>query len=153
VGLEPTLVPTERYDSDGLLALPRLQRMAGREVIVVRGQGGRERLRRVLEARGARVAYAEIYRRRCTERSAHNLLASWSRLVQAVTVTSVEILECLWRLLGEEGRPLLRATPLVVLSERIAVRARELGCRQVRVTARAGDHAILESLCELAEEP
>ena len=150
-GLEPTLVPGERFDSEGLLALPELREMDGKRVIIVRGEGGRELLRRTLEERGARVDYAEVYRRRCAQRSSANLVASWRSLVQAVTVTSVEILDCLWSLLGEEGQARLRETPLVVLSERIAARARELGCRQVVVTERAGDHAILQALCKLAE--
>ena len=153
LGLEPTLVPEGRYDSEGLLALPGLQEMNGRRVILVRGQGGRELLRRELEARGAEVVYAEVYRRQCARRSAANLVASWGELVQAVTVTSVAILECLWQLLDEEGKELLCKTPLVVLSERIAARARELGCEWVRVTEQAGDRAILQSLCKLVENP
>ena len=153
VGLEPTLVPGGRFDSEGLLALPGLQEMEGRRVIIVRGEGGREKLRQVLESRGAQVQYAEVYRRQCVQRSAANLVASWEQLAQAVTVTSVEILECLWQLLGEAGQELLRQTPLVVLSERIAARARALGCARVLVTEQAGERAILQCLCELVEKP
>ncbi len=151
VGLEPTLVPETRYDSEGLLALPALQQMAGRRVIIVRGEGGRELLRQELQARGAEVACAEVYRRRCTERSARNLVAGWPVLVQAAVVTSVELFDCLWERLGEEGQGLLRQTPLVVIGERIAGHARERGCTAVTVAAQASDHAILEALCALAE--
>ena len=150
-GLEPDLVPEGRFDSEGLLALPQLQEMAGKRVIIVRGEGGRETLRETLQARGAEVADAEVYRRRCAERSAANLVAHWEALVEVATATSVAILDCLWRLLGEAGQAKLKETPLVVLSGRIADRARELGCRRVVVTRQAGDRAILESLCELAE--
>ena len=153
VGLEPTLVPTQRFDSEGLLSLPGLQQMAGKRVLIVRGEGGRELLRQALEERGAEVAYAEVYRRRCASRSTANLAASWDRLVQAVTVTSVEILDCLWNLLDASGRERLRLTPLVVLSERIAARASELGCNRVQVTEQAGDRAILQALCKLVEKP
>jgi len=152
-GLDPTLVPARRYDSEGLLSLPELKQVAGRRVIIVRGEGGRELLRRALEERGAEVAYAEVYRRQCAQRSAANLVASWDSLVQAVTATSVEILDCLWGLLDESGRERLRHTPLVVLSERIAARARELGCSLVRVTEQADDRAILRALCKLVENP
>ena len=153
IGLEPNLVPEGRYDSEGLLALPQLQAMSGRRVIIVRGEGGRETLRQVLEERGAQVSYAEVYRRRCAKRSSQNLVANWSSLVEAVVVTSVQSLHCLWDLLGEAGQAKLRATPLVVLSERIAQAARALGCDQVRVTAQADDHAILDCLFELVESP
>ncbi len=153
LGLAPDLVPEGCFDSEGLLALPRLQEMSGRRVIIVRGEGGRETLRKKLEARGAEVVYAELYRRRCSERSAANLLAQWERMVQAVVVTSVAVFDCLWKLLGEEGQKSLRETPLVVLSERIANHARQLGCRQVAVTDQANDTSILESLCRLVETP
>lgn len=152
VGLEPTLVPAGRFDSEGLLALPELGEMEQKRVIIVRGEGGRERLRRTLEERGARVDYAEVYRRSCVRRNTANLVASWEAMVQAVTVTSVGILECLWDLLDERGKSLLRDTHLVVLSERIADRARDLGCRRVVVTKQAGERAILRALCKLAEE-
>ena len=152
-GLEPTMVPAQRLDSEGLLSLPGLQQMAGRRVIIVRGEGGRELLRQALEERGAEVVYAEVYRRRCASRGTANLVASWDRLVQAVTVTSVEILDCLWNLLDDSGRERLHLTPLVVLSERIAARASELGCNRVQVTEQAGDHAILQALCKLVEKP
>ncbi len=149
LGLPPDLVPAERYDSEGLLALPELQRMAGRRVIIVRGEGGRETLRETLEARGARVDYAEVYRRRCARRDTTNLERNWSALAEVVVVTSVEVLDCLWGMLGNTGRRQLCDTPLVVLSRRIADHARQLGCRRVVVTARADDHAILDSLCAL----
>ncbi len=151
-GLEPDLVPRERFDSEGLLALPQLQKMAGRRVIIVRGEGGREALREALEARGAAVVYAEVYRRRCARRSAANLVAQWDSLVEAAVVTSVAVFDCLWELLGEVGQEKLKETPLVVLSERIARHAAALGCRRLTVTRQAGDRAILEVLCQLVEE-
>jgi len=151
-GLEPTLVPEGRYDSEGLLALPRLQQMAGKRVILVRGEGGRELLAAELARRGAEVVHAEVYRRRCAERSARNLVANWDALVQAVVVTSVEIFDCLWRLLGDAGRARLVETPLVAISARVAQHARAAGCRRVRVAEQASDHAILRALCRLGEE-
>ncbi len=151
VGLAPDLVPEGRFDSEGLLALPQMQQMRGKRIIIVRGQGGRETLRKTLEARGAEVSYAELYRRQCAERSSANLVVNWEQMVEAVVVTSVAVFDCLWKLLGAKGQALLKETPLVVLSERIARHAGELGCRQVTVTAQANDKAILESLCGLVE--
>ena len=153
IGLTPDLLPEGRFDSEGLLALPQLQEMTGKRVIIVRGEGGRETLRETLEARGAEVLYAELYRRRCSERSAASLVDQWDRMAQTVVVTSVAVFDCLWSLLGPAGQERLRQTPLVVLSERIARKARELGCRQVVVTGQADDDAILESLCALVKSP
>lgn len=151
VGLDPTLVPESSYDSEGLLALPALQDVKGWRVLIVRGNGGREHLRETLEARGASVEYLEVYRRRLPRRNPANLIANWDRLVDVVTVTSVQALENLFTLLGEAGAVHLRQTPLVVASQRIAARAAEMGCEQVLVSPSAMDRDMLATLCDLAE--
>ena len=58
--------PAERFDSEGILALPGLQPevIAGQKVLLWRGVGGREKLAAVLRERGAQVDYAELYERR-----------------------------------------------------------------------------------------
>jgi len=152
-GLPATLVPEQRFDSEGLLALDALSDMQNRKVIIVRGRGGRELLRQELEKRGAAVAYAEVYERRVPARNSANLVRGWEQMVDAVTVTSSELLDNLIQLLGEEGKRLLQITPLVVLSERTAEHAFDLGCRKVWVTDVAGDRGILEALCDIRNNP
>ena len=148
-GLEPTLVP-ERFDSEGLLALPGLTDMAGKRVLILRGNGGRELLADSLRERGAQVDYAEVYQRLIPQRSAANLVAGWDKWIDAVTVTSAEILDNLFTLLGEAGAAKLQQTPLIVVSERLAEHARQRGCRTLYLAADAGDPALLKALCELA---
>ena len=64
-----------------------------------------------------------------------------------MTLTSGEGLDNLWDILGDEGRAHLAATPAFVPHPGIAERARELGLRQVIVTAPA-DAGLLASLLE-----
>ena len=149
-GVQPDLVP-ERYDSEGLLALPELARVAGRRILIVRGEGGRALLGDTLERRGAEVHYAEVYRRLRPSVDAAPLVARWGRDVQVVTATSVEVLENLALMLGEEGRGLLCATPLVVISERMQQAAARLGIARVLRAEGAGDEALLDALCGLLE--
>ena len=151
-GLPVFLVPQGRYDSEALLALPELRDMRGRRVIILRGRGGREKLRTELQARGAQVRYAEVYERRLPRRDATSLVQAWDRLVDVVTVTSSQMLDNLLQMLGEKGVALLRQTPLVVLSERTAEHAYALGCREIWVADQAGDRGILQTLCEIREE-
>ncbi len=151
-GLDATLVPAERFDSESLLALPPLQDMRGQRVLIIRGNGGRELLADTLRQRGATVDYAEVYRRHRPARSATNLIAGWSRLVDVVTVTSREIFDNLLAMLGEEGLPLLQDTPLVVVSKRLAEHAAQHGCRDIHPAAGANDAALLDALCELADD-
>ena len=120
-GFPRVISPPERHDSEGLLALPELARMGGERVVVFRGEGGRERLREVLQARGANVAYVECYRRVKPHADASALIAAWKRgEVQAVSALSGETLENFVAMVGPAGAPLLRAATLVVPHEAIA---------------------------------
>ena len=150
IGLEPTLVPQDSYDSEGLLALPELKEMHGRRVVIVRGNEGRPTLGDRLRERGAEVAYAEVYERRLPQRSAANLVRNWRRLVEVVAVSSNAGLDNLLTLLGESGSELVRATPLVVVSQRMRQHASSLGCQRVHVAASAHDRDVVECLCRLA---
>jgi uroporphyrinogen-III synthase len=146
-GRLPDLMPSTGYDSESLLALPRLADMRGRRVLIVRGEGGRPLLGDTLSARGAEVAYAEVYRRTLPRADAASLLTRWDSDVQLVTATSGEVLDNLCTLLGEEGRERLLATPLAVVSERTAAAARALGFPRVEIAERATDEDLLAALC------
>lgn len=151
-GLEPTLVPQGSMDSEGLLAMPQLQQLAGKRILIVRGDSGRELLRDSLQQRGATVEYVEVYRRRVPQRNPANLIRNWAQMAEAVTVSSAQVLDNLFDMLGEEGAELLRATPLVVPSTRVAEHAAERGCEVIYVADSALDRDTLNTLCEIARE-
>jgi uroporphyrinogen-III synthase len=146
-GRAPDLVPDGRYDTESLLELAQLQDLRGQRVVIVRGEGGRPALGDGLRQRGAEVSYAEVYRRAPTDADPGPLLERWGRDVQLVTATSGEILENLIHSFGaRRGSPLF-ATPLIVVSERTARRARQAGFRRVLTARRADDRALVEALC------
>jgi len=151
-GMKPDLVPADRFSSEALLALAELQDMHGKRVVILRGNGGREHLHDTLLERGAEVDYVEVYRRACPDVDPH-LMRSLLRpgMLDVVTVTSNETLQNLYAMAGAEGQPLLRALPLVVVSERQAVLAQELGFEHAAMVAEnAGDAALAEALKTLA---
>jgi uroporphyrinogen-III synthase len=120
-GFAEVISPIGKADSEALLALPELQAVQGRNIIVFRGEGGRERLREGLEARGAKVSYAECYRRARPEADPQPLLDAWSRgEIQVVGALSAETLQNFVEMIGAEGRAKLSATTLVVPHEAIA---------------------------------
>jgi uroporphyrinogen-III synthase len=120
-GFAEVISPRERHDSEALLALPELRSAKGENVIVFRGEGGREHLREVLEKRGARVDYVECYRRSRPEADPGPLLRAWERgEVSAVSVLSAETLENFLAMVGEEGRARAAAATLVVPHDAIA---------------------------------
>ena len=148
VGIANARIPATTMDSEGLLALPELLHVAGKRIVIFRGEGGRELLRTALEARGATVVQVECYRRAKPQSGAAGLIDAWrEKRVDAVTLTSGEGLDNLWDILGGEGRAHLAATPAFVPHASIAERARGLGLRQVIITPPA-DAGLLASLLE-----
>ncbi|MCX7892904.1 MAG: uroporphyrinogen-III synthase [Burkholderiales bacterium] len=137
-GVGRTVAPRERFDSEALLALPELADVAGKRVVIFRGDGGRELLGDTLTARGATVEYAECYRRTRPVADVAPLLTAWARgEIDAVTVTSSEGLANLFDMVGKLGQQWLRRTPLFAPHERIAANARALGLERVVLTGPA----------------
>ena len=140
------IISPARFDSEGLLEMPALQTVAGRRIVIFRGDGGRELLGDTLRARGAAVEYVACYRRALPSADPAPLLEAWrDGRIDALTVTSSEGLRNLCTLLGADGRALLQATPLFVPHPRIGDAARAAGCAQVNVTAQ-GDEGLLAGL-------
>jgi uroporphyrinogen-III synthase len=145
-GFSRVIAPPWHADSEALLALPELAQVAGKRILVFRGEGGRELLGAALAARGARIEHAVCYRRVRPEAPREALLAAWERgELDAVTVSSSEGLANLDELLGERGRRALRDTPLFAPHPRVAEAARRLGVREVTV-AGPGDAEMLACL-------
>jgi uroporphyrinogen-III synthase len=137
------LAAEQGADSEALLALDELQRVAGRRIAIFRGEGGRELLGEVLRSRGATVEYVECYRRVRPRSDPAPLIAAWkSASLHAVTVSSAQGLENLFALLEAD---LLRRLPLFVPHERVAEAARRLGARQV-LLAGPGDDEMFAAL-------
>lgn len=147
-GLPVALAPASGHNTEALLALPGLADLAGRRVLIVRGDGGREALADGLRARGARVTYAEVYRRELPRPEVGPLLQAWrDRGVDMVTVTSGQTLRNLWHILGPAGQPLLQSTPMLLASEQVRQVALELGCRgPLELAEDATDGAMLAAL-------
>lgn len=145
-GRMPDLVPNGRFDSESLLALPELRQIAGNRVLIVRGEGGLSLLKDTLTERGARVEYAEVYRRTRPHLDPSDLLRQWNTTVHLVIATSDAVLLNLMEILGEPGRAALLNTPLVVISARTAETARDLGFQHVRIAEQADDCAIVDAL-------
>jgi uroporphyrinogen-III synthase len=139
-GLRDVVAPDQSFDSEALTALPALQDVAGRRVVIFRGQGGRELLGDTLAARGAHVVYAECYRRVVPRIDTKPLFEAWSQdALQAFVVTSSIGLRNLIAMIGDGGMPMLAATAMFVPHPRIAENARALGISQVVVTGARDD--------------
>jgi len=139
----PDIVAPPPHTSENLLAMPELSTVAGQRFLIVRGVGGRDTLRTELTQRGAIVEYLDVYRRAPAAPSAGEVFALEERWqsggIDVVTLTSAEILDCLLNALTAHGRELLKHTPYVAASERIAAAAREHGLAGQGILSRAPD--------------
>lgn len=129
-GVRHVTAPSTGADSEALLA--ELGELAGKRVLIIRGEGGRALLGEVLRDRGAAVEYAECYRRK-------RPAGRWQGRADAITVSSAEGLANLFEMIDPA---LLRATPLFVPHERIAQAARSRSVREVVVAGAADDEMV-----------
>ncbi|MCX7200194.1 MAG: uroporphyrinogen-III synthase [Proteobacteria bacterium] len=127
-GFDHVLAPTERFDSEALLALPALADLQGRQAVIFRGQEGRELMAEGLRARGVRGGQLD-----------------------ALVVTSSEAVHNLCEMLSRAGsRPsTLAGCTLFVPHPRIAAAARSAGFGPV-VESAGGDSGVLDALAAFA---
>lgn len=147
-GIHGCIAPTERFDSESLLALPELAaaQVAGRRIAIFRGDGGRELLADTLRERGATVDCIPCYQRSGPTQGLTPLLEAWrTGQLHALTVSSSEGLRYLWDLLDAAGSACLAQTPVFVPHARIAENARALGLQRVVLTEPA-DAGIVRGL-------
>jgi len=146
LGITDVRTPTASMDSEGLLALPELNIVAGKRGVIFRGRGGRELMARTLAARGADVDVVECYVRARPESSAAGLSeALRAGRIDATTLTSREGADNLWSMLDSDARAEFVKLPCFVPHERIAERARSLGIAEVVVT---GGPGLIEALLD-----
>ena len=122
-GRQPDILSSTGYDSESLLEETALQDVAGKNILIIRGEDGREYLADMLRERGALVHYLAVYERRIASPDSSTTAAiqsAWrAGQIQAVTVMSVATLENLIKLLPECCAERLADTLLVTPAARV----------------------------------
>jgi uroporphyrinogen-III synthase len=145
-GIQNVLTPSGRFDSESLLALPEMQAVSGKKIMIVRGVGGREVLADTLKARGARVTFAECYQRKNPQTNANLLAEAWkNKQLHAIVVTSSEAMRHLLDLAGDASW--LKQVSICVNHARIAETALQCGLT-VKIAESVGDAQMLATLCQ-----
>lgn len=145
-GIE-AIAPSSPMTSEALLAVPQLQSVSGQRVLIIKGEGGRGTLARVLRQRGAQVAELACYHRCCPAIEAGEVaakLSAWQ--VGMAMISSGEGLANLLALLSPAETTKFRYITLLVPSERVAADARKAGFEKVLTARNASDSAMLQAL-------
>jgi uroporphyrinogen-III synthase len=152
--LDSCLLAGAPYNSETLLEADALQQVAGKRVLIVRGQQGRSLLGDELAARGAQVDYCEIYRRELPARD----VADFNRVVDnefptLAILTSNVGMQNLIELVDQVAAGRLRRTPWLLISERMRESAVKLGHNAPIIIAHsASDKGIHQAICAWADQ-
>lgn len=129
-GVAVDIFPEGGFDSEHLLKHPEFAAAGGKQVLIVRGQSGRELLAETLRERGAKVDYLCVYERRPHVPTPAELDRLESALdaknIRFLIVMSVDSLECLLAIMPAEALDSLRKVTLVAPSSRVLQTASEL---------------------------
>ncbi|WP_277977906.1 uroporphyrinogen-III synthase [Pantoea endophytica] len=140
--------PHARETSEELVRLNRLQQISGKRALILRGSPGRELLAETLIERGVEVQYCECYQRCEKHYNGATEGRRWrDRGITTLVVTSGEMLQQLFSLFPPiDRREWLLHCRLVVVSERLATQAAELGWQDIDVADGADNDALLRAL-------
>lgn len=137
-----------RFDSESLLALPEMQAVKGKKVMIFRGIGGRDVLAETLKSRGATVTFAECYQRINPQTNCDLLAKLWAdKKLHGIVITSSEAMRHLLDLAG--SAEWLKNITLFVNHARIAELPLQLTLK-VKVADAPGDVAMLNNIMQFA---
>jgi uroporphyrinogen-III synthase len=142
-----------QFNSEGLLGLPCLHEVQNKTVVIFKGLGGRDLLTTTLQQRGATIIEAIVYQRGLPIVDIMDYLPSWQADgIDVIISTSQESLQNLVTLIasqidsqaGSQAHNWLLNLPLIVISERMAIFAQDIGFKQPPMVANnASDAALL----------
>lgn len=124
------MVP-QQADSEHLLLLPQLQKIQQTNILLIKGQGGRSLIEETLRQRGAQVHVIEVYRRTMPKALRRQITHLWQKNgIDGIIYTSAEgmknILTC-----SPKAHDWLLCKPSLVISERLAAIARQMGIHHI----------------------
>ncbi len=135
-----------RMDSEGLLALPGLQDVAGSDIGLVAAPGGRDLITTTLQQRGATVLRADVYDRVPTPLNPRTLSALRALDGPAwLALSSAAALDALLDRLPGDASAVLRRARVVAASERLARLALAQGFQDVVIARSARPRDLLQA--------
>ncbi|MEE9351309.1 MAG: uroporphyrinogen-III synthase [Thiotrichaceae bacterium] len=117
--LHVDIFPEDVFNSERLLALPEMQTVANKSILIIKGRGGRSILHDGLQRRGANIKKANVYCRQRPTPDIEVLNALKSQKIDIITLTSAESGKNLFAMLKNELPAWSSASTLLLGSKRI----------------------------------
>lgn len=137
----------QQANSEGVLAMAAVEQITGKQVLILKGQGGRPLLEQALSCRGAEVTCSDLYQRQRLKKPVAS--AHWHPdQIHCIIATSGEIIEAAFDCFDPAW---LKTQQWIVVSQRTGEIATKLGVTQVSISDNATDPALIQCVKQLAE--
>ncbi|MEP0176775.1 MAG: uroporphyrinogen-III synthase [Paraglaciecola sp.] len=134
------VVTPQEARTEGLLALPQLQQVTNKHIIVMKGFGGRELLVDTLSSRGALVDEWEVYKR--VKITHPESTQDWQEnQIRCIIATSGEVIQAAFEHFEQAW---LQTKDWIVVSTRTAEIAKKMGVSHIHISRDASDKAIIQ---------
>ena len=145
------IVPQSSFNTESFLELAETKAIEGKQILIFRGEGGRELLAKTLQQRGAKVEYAEVYRRICPQQNIDKLKSQWQQqLIDVIVITSSEGLYNLYTMAVHDW---IKHVPLLLGSPRMKTAAMELGHQgKIIMATDPSDETVLNRLLDWVKQ-
>ena len=148
LGVQPDISPQEIFNSEGLLDTAELQNVEDKNILIIRGTSGREKLKQTLEQRGAHVEYLNAYQRaKPTTDTTELEQYLQNNKIAAIVITSGESLKNLLELTPKNVIQQLLKVPLLLINKRLIDIAKKAGfTSDLNIATEASDDSIIKGI-------
>lgn len=150
----------KQFDSEGVLALKSLAQVDGSNIVLVKGQGGRPDIAKVLKERGAFLNNCVVYEREPVPDLTSNWTDHWkSSNVHGIVITSNAAVDAMFTPLAAQQLQRLQQCHFYVASERIAayLQQQHVSLANIHIAAGASDNAMFTCINQqgssMSEQP
>ncbi|CAH9065567.1 hypothetical protein PSECIP111854_03710 [Pseudoalteromonas sp. CIP111854] len=143
-------ITPKQQDSEGLLALAQLQQLETKQVVLVKGQGGRALLAKTMKQRGAILNMCAVYKRVAQQSTSDVWLDHWrSEQIDGIVITSNAAIDAIFDCQHTENLTWLKTRLFFLVSQRSASYLEDsygVESQHIHVASGPGDLAIFTSI-------
>lgn len=143
-GASQIITPSKQFDSAGLLQLNVFQQVSDKNILIIKGVGGRTELFDALTQRGAKIACIDVYQRQAPQ---HTNQSVFKQTIHVSLFSSSESVDNILNITPESFHSALFNSQVIAGHQRIAEKVTSLGFKKLPIiAANPTDTAMLAAL-------